>query len=60
MFPTEQRVSAPHQVDQQAVDRVHRIGQKKDVVIYRLIGAGAIEDKMFRLQVSDVLSGSGR
>jgi len=37
--------------DAQAIDRVHRIGQQKDVVIYRLIAAGAIEDKMFRLQV---------
>merc|ERR550537_51611 len=35
----------------QAIDRVHRIGQKKNVVVYRLIGSGAIEDKMFRLQV---------
>lgn len=38
-------------VDSQAIDRVHRIGQTKEVVVYRLIGAGAIEDKMFRLQV---------
>jgi len=38
-------------MDAQAIDRVHRIGQSKDVVVYRLIGAGAIEDKMFRLQV---------
>lgn len=38
-------------MDAQAIDRVHRIGQKKDVVVYRLIGSGAIEDKMFRLQV---------
>merc|ERR1719188_482290 len=38
-------------VDAQAIDRVHRIGQQKDVVVYRLIAAGAIEDKMFRLQV---------
>jgi len=37
--------------DAQAIDRVHRIGQQKDVVVYRLIAAGAIEDKMFRLQV---------
>jgi superfamily II DNA or RNA helicase len=37
--------------DAQAIDRVHRIGQKKDVVVYRLICSGAIEDKMFRLQV---------
>merc|ERR1719183_3070715 len=38
-------------MDSQAVDRVHRIGQTREVVIYRLISAGAIEDKMFRLQV---------
>ncbi|CAE7571809.1 CHR24 [Symbiodinium natans] len=37
--------------DAQAIDRVHRIGQKKEVVVYRLIGSGAIEDKMFRLQI---------
>jgi len=38
-------------MDEQAVDRVHRIGQTKNVVVYRLICSGAIEDKMFRLQV---------
>eukprot|EP00929_Paragymnodinium_shiwhaense_P072878 TRINITY_DN369_c0_g3_i1.p1 TRINITY_DN369_c0_g3~~TRINITY_DN369_c0_g3_i1.p1 ORF type:complete len:967 (+),score=347.31 TRINITY_DN369_c0_g3_i1:99-2999(+) len=38
-------------MDAQAIDRVHRLGQTKDVVVYRLIGAGSIEDKMFRLQV---------
>merc|ERR1719183_1053787 len=38
-------------MDAQAIDRVHRIGQRKEVVVYRLIGSGAIEDKMFRLQV---------
>ncbi|KAH0479325.1 MAG: uncharacterized protein KVP18_003875 [Porospora cf. gigantea A] len=38
-------------VDSQAVDRAHRIGQKQDVVVYRLFTAGAIEDHMFRLQV---------
>jgi len=38
-------------MDAQAIDRVHRIGQERPVVVYRLIGAGAIEDKMFRLQV---------
>jgi len=38
-------------VDAQAIDRVHRIGQRRDVVVYRLVGGGAIEDKMFRLQV---------
>jgi len=38
-------------VDAQAIDRIHRIGQTKDVVVYRLVCSGAIEDKMFRLQV---------
>jgi superfamily II DNA or RNA helicase len=38
-------------MDAQAIDRVHRIGQQQEVVVYRLIGASAIEDKMFRLQV---------
>jgi hypothetical protein len=37
--------------DAQAIDRVHRIGQQREVVVYRLVGSGAIEDKMFRLQV---------
>jgi len=38
-------------MDAQAIDRVHRLGQQREVVVYRLIGSGAIEDKMFRLQV---------
>jgi superfamily II DNA/RNA helicase len=38
-------------MDAQAIDRVHRLGQRREVVVYRLIGSGAIEDKMFRLQV---------
>lgn len=38
-------------MDAQAIDRVHRLGQKREVVVYRLIGSGTIEDKMFRLQV---------
>jgi len=37
--------------DAQAIDRVHRIGQTRNVVVYRLIASGAIEDKMFRLQL---------
>lgn len=37
--------------DQQAIDRVHRIGQTREVRVYRLIMSGLIEDKMFRLQV---------
>eukprot|EP00927_Polykrikos_kofoidii_P002538 TRINITY_DN11011_c0_g1_i6.p1 TRINITY_DN11011_c0_g1~~TRINITY_DN11011_c0_g1_i6.p1 ORF type:complete len:1682 (+),score=357.56 TRINITY_DN11011_c0_g1_i6:164-5047(+) len=38
-------------VDAQAVDRAFRIGQEKEVRVYRLIMSGLIEDKMFRLQV---------
>lgn len=38
-------------IDAQAVDRAFRIGQTKEVKVYRLIMSGLIEDKMFRLQV---------
>eukprot|EP00933_Yihiella_yeosuensis_P041085 TRINITY_DN35525_c0_g1_i1.p1 TRINITY_DN35525_c0_g1~~TRINITY_DN35525_c0_g1_i1.p1 ORF type:complete len:1432 (-),score=477.17 TRINITY_DN35525_c0_g1_i1:154-3870(-) len=38
-------------IDAQAVDRAFRIGQTKEVRVYRLIMSGLIEDKMFRLQV---------
>jgi superfamily II DNA/RNA helicase len=38
-------------MDSQAIDRAHRIGQTREVVVYRLVGSGSIEDKMFRLQV---------
>merc|ERR1719487_115465 len=38
-------------IDAQAVDRAFRIGQEKEVRVYRLIMSGLIEDKMFRLQV---------
>merc|ERR1712112_182019 len=35
----------------QAIDRTHRLGQKKPVVVYRLFTSGSIEDKMFRYQI---------
>mmetsp|Transcript_19863 Transcript_19863/g.50089 ORF Transcript_19863/g.50089 Transcript_19863/m.50089 type:complete len:1559 (-) Transcript_19863:878-5554(-) len=38
-------------VDHQAVDRSFRVGQFRDVVAYRLIATGFIEEKMFRYQV---------
>lgn len=34
------------QVDLQAMDRVHRIGQKKPVIVYRLLSAKTIEAKI--------------
>lgn len=37
--------------DAQAVDRVHRIGQTSDVIIYRLIAAGTVDEKIYRNQV---------
>eukprot|EP00884_Botryococcus_braunii_P020558 jgi/Botrbrau1/7186/Bobra.0300s0016.1 len=38
-------------VDAQSVDRAYRIGQKKDVVVYRLITCGTVEEKIYRKQV---------
>jgi len=37
--------------DAQAVDRCYRIGQTKDVTVYRFIAAGTVEEKMYEKQV---------
>ena len=37
--------------DNQSVDRAYRIGQKKDVVVYRLMTCGTVEEKIYRKQV---------
>ena len=37
--------------DNQAVDRVCRIGQKRDVIVYRLVTIGGIEEKIYRRQI---------
>ncbi|XP_053130112.1 DNA excision repair protein ERCC-6-like [Hemicordylus capensis] len=37
--------------DAQAVDRSYRIGQKENVVIYRLITCGTVEEKIYRRQI---------
>ena len=34
--------------DNQAVDRCYRIGQKKDVIVYRLVSIGGLEEKIYR------------
>lgn len=37
--------------DAQAVDRAYRIGQTKNVIVYRLITCGTVEEKIYRRQV---------
>ncbi|XP_014811445.1 PREDICTED: DNA excision repair protein ERCC-6-like [Calidris pugnax] len=37
--------------DAQAVDRAYRIGQKENVVIYRLVTCGTVEEKIYRRQI---------
>lgn len=33
-------------MDLQAIDRAHRIGQKKQVIIYRFVTEGSVEEKI--------------
>ena len=38
-------------IDNQSVDRAYRIGQEKDVIVYRLVTCGTIEEKIYKTQV---------
>ncbi len=38
-------------VDNQSVDRAYRIGQQQDVVVYRIITCGTVEEKIYKKQV---------
>jgi SWI/SNF-related matrix-associated actin-dependent regulator of chromatin subfamily A member 5 len=53
------------QVDLQAMDRAHRIGQKKKVYVYRLITKSTIEEKILerqaiRLKLDQIVIQSGK
>ena len=38
-------------VEEQAIDRVHRIGKREDVFVYRLVSVGTIEENVRKLQL---------
>lgn len=38
-------------VEEQAIDRVHRIGRRNDVFVYRLVSQGTVEDRVRQLQL---------
>ncbi|XP_036991011.2 transcription termination factor 2 [Artibeus jamaicensis] len=52
-------------LEDQACDRIYRVGQKKDVVIHKFVCEGTVEEKILQLQetkknlAKQVLSGSG-
>lgn len=42
-------------MDNQSVDRAYRIGQLKDVIVYRLMTCGTIEEKIYKMQVCNLV-----
>ena len=45
--------------ENQAMDRIHRIGQTRDVRVYRFLMEGSIEERMVKLQESKAMLGKG-
>jgi hypothetical protein len=45
-------------IENQAVDRVNRIGQKKPVSVFRMIAEGTVEEKVLEIQArkSDLIN----
>jgi len=43
--------ATPRAQDNQSVDRAYRIGQSRDVVVYRLVTCGTVEEKIYRKQI---------
>ncbi|KAF9974523.1 helicase [Actinomortierella ambigua] len=41
-------------VDQQAMARIHRDGQERNVFVYRLLSTGTIEEKIFQRQLTKI------
>lgn len=52
-------------VEEQAIDRVHRLGQLRPVQVYRLVMEGTVEERILDIQkskdvaITDVLQGAG-
>lgn len=42
-------------MEEQAIDRVHRLGQLNEVSVKRFVVSGTVEDKMLALQVRPLL-----
>jgi hypothetical protein len=51
LFPLSAVLSSDPASDLQAMDRAYRFGQTRDVSVYRLLGAGSIEELIYARQL---------